>query len=193
MPPEPDGNWDTFQRYAARFYSSAPARAGYLAHARAVLTRTSTLTGVPYASDPTIMAWELANEPRPMRSVAPYREWLDEVCELIRDLAPHQLITIGTEGRTPFPQSYVGIDFDAELAHSGIDYGTVHVWPQNWEWYRPLDAEATYGHALNRSLEYLRGHVRAAEALGKPLVLEEFGMARDELSHEVPATCTCPD
>ena len=183
MPPEPDGDWDRFQRYATLFYEEPAAISAFHAHIDYVLSRTNALTGVPYANDPTIMAWELANEPRPLKAVTAYRAWLVATAARIRSLAPRQLIVIGSEGRTPFPQAYVGIDFEAELAYENIDYGTMHVWPQNWEWFRPDEADATYERALNRSLSYIRNHVAVAEALGKPLVLEEFGISRDGNLH----------
>lgn len=185
MPPEPGGDWDKLQRYCSRFYGDPRAQELFQAHVLAVLTRVNRVSGLPYASDPTIMAWQLANEPRPMRQVAAYRAWLDATTALVREHAPRQLITIGSEGRTPFPQSYTGIDFEAEHSHARIDYATVHLWPQNWDWFSPLDAPKTYERALNRSLSYVRDHVRAAasSAVGKPLVLEEFGLARDGLEH----------
>ena len=34
------------------------------------MNRTNTITGIPYRDDPTIMAWQLANEPRPGRGKA---------------------------------------------------------------------------------------------------------------------------
>ena len=183
MPPEPDGDWDRFQTYASRFYRDPAARAAFLAHTQVVLTRTNSLTGVRYADDPAIMAWQLANEPRPMKAVEAFRGWLDESSELIKRLAPRQLLTIGSEGRTPFARSYVGINFQQDHAHPRVDYCTAHVWPQNWGWYQPEAAEATYAHALNRSLAYVRDHAEMASAVGKPLVIEEFGLARDANRH----------
>ena len=100
MPPEPGGDWDRFQRYAAKFYADADAQAAFLSHTRMMLTRTNALTGVRYADEPAIMGWQLANEPRPMRQVGAFRRWLDSSTGLIRSLAPLQLISIGSEGRT---------------------------------------------------------------------------------------------
>jgi mannan endo-1,4-beta-mannosidase len=193
MPPEPGGDWDRLQQYTSRFYADVTARSHYLAHARFLLTRVNAYTGVRYADEPAIMAWQLANEPRPMRQVSAYRGWLDAATELLKQLAPRQLVSIGTEGRTPFARSYVGIDFRAEHAHPRVDYATVHVWPQNWDWYSPAAPEATYARALNRSLEYLREHVTVAAALNKPLVLEEFGLARDAADHDANATTAWRD
>ena len=53
------GTW-----YHDDFYDDAIVRGWYQAFVKALVTRTNTLTGIPYASDPTIFAWQLANEPR---------------------------------------------------------------------------------------------------------------------------------
>jgi mannan endo-1,4-beta-mannosidase len=60
-----------------------------------------------------------------------------------------------------------------------IDYMTAHLWILNWQWYDPLRPEETYPDAEARAIAYLDEHVAFAEALGKPLVLEEFGIPRD--------------
>lgn len=44
---------------AMKFYESAPANALYRDYVKALLTRTNSITGTPYADDPTIMAWQL--------------------------------------------------------------------------------------------------------------------------------------
>lgn len=77
--------------------------------------------------DPTVMSYQLANEPRAMRAVEAYRRWVVQTAGLIRRLSPNHLVTIGSEGRTPFPFSYVGIDPAADHAPADIDYMTIHV------------------------------------------------------------------
>ena len=57
MPGSADINPDAFYRHPA-------ARAAYKAWVEALLTRRNTRTGRLYAEEPSVMAWELANEPR---------------------------------------------------------------------------------------------------------------------------------
>uniref|UniRef100_A0A7N0UFF7 mannan endo-1,4-beta-mannosidase n=1 Tax=Kalanchoe fedtschenkoi TaxID=63787 RepID=A0A7N0UFF7_KALFE len=46
------------------FFRNQVVKEFYKAHIRTVLNRYNTITGVVYKNDPTIMAWELINEPR---------------------------------------------------------------------------------------------------------------------------------
>ncbi|KAI3464262.1 hypothetical protein Pfo_020925 [Paulownia fortunei] len=46
------------------FYTNAVVKGFYKNHVQRVLTRINTITGVAYKDDPTVMAWELINEPR---------------------------------------------------------------------------------------------------------------------------------
>lgn len=59
-----------------------------------------------------------------------------------------------------------------------IDYLTFHCWAQNWNWYDPHkpDMEKTQ----KKVIEYLDANVKIARELGKPIVLEEFGLSRDK-------------
>lgn len=47
------------------------------------------------------MAWQLANEPRPMRTTAivAYVDWTHRVAALIKSIDQNHLVTSGVEGR----------------------------------------------------------------------------------------------
>ena len=47
-----------------QFYTDPVIRGWYKDWISHVLNRTNTLTGVKYKDDPTVMLWELGNEPR---------------------------------------------------------------------------------------------------------------------------------
>ncbi|MEZ0469160.1 hypothetical protein [Luteimonas salinilitoris] len=49
-----------------------------------------------------------------------------------------------------------------------------------WNWFDPRDAEATWPSALETSLAYIDRHIDIAGKLGKPVVLSEFGLNRDD-------------
>ena len=71
---------------------------------------------------------------------------------------------------------------ECPTSHAGAT--TSQVWAQNWEWYDPARSAATLPHALRLAKQYVRDHAQYAARLGKPLVLEEFGMSRDGNRHE---------
>ncbi len=163
------GDWNEFMSYVAKFYDCAECQTWYRAHIEMIITHTNPYTGLQYRDDPTVFAWELANEPRRY----PYA-WIDNTAAYIKSLDANHMVTTGSEGTPP------GEDQDFQRTHAGsnIDYATIHIWPQNWGWYDPQNP-ATYEHAEEKALEYLRRHVFDMAVVNKPLVLEEFGLARD--------------
>ena len=56
-----------------------------------------------YNDDPTIMSWQLANEPRPgvdgdSTHFDAFSKWIDDTSGFIKKLAPKQLVSTGNEG-----------------------------------------------------------------------------------------------
>jgi mannan endo-1,4-beta-mannosidase len=76
-PPQPGGSWDEYMKYSAQFYSNSKAVGMYLNLVKTIVTRTNSISGVSYSNDPTIMAWELANEPRGMGNVDDFNRWIE--------------------------------------------------------------------------------------------------------------------
>lgn len=177
-PPSPGGNWQTYQEFAAGFYSNPKAQALFEQFIHFIIGHINPYTGKTYRDDPTIMAWELANEPRGINNVPAFLKWIDQTAGFIKSLDSHHLVTTGSEGDTPSP-STAGNDFYLDHSSKYIDYTTIHIWVQNWGMYNPADAEHTYGPALKYALNYLSDHEKIARQLGKPLVMEEFGLSRD--------------
>lgn len=190
-PPVQGGDWDGYQRFAAQFYGSARAVSYYLDHVTKIVSRVNSYTQQPYRDDPTIMAWQLANEPRPLGDVDGYLAWVATSAQLIKSLDPDHLVSIGSEGDTSDPD-YSGTEYLRDHSLSEIDYGTAHVWVQNWGWYDPLDG-ASYAPAVTRAKAYIDSHVARTRTLGKPIVFEEFGIARDLGSYSPAAPVTVRD
>ncbi len=170
------GDWFAFMAYSARFYACAECQTWYRDHIETIVNRTNPYTGLKYRDDPAIFSWELANEPRRYPG-----EWIDETAAYIKTLDPNHLVTTGSEGTPPWErQSF-------RETHNGpdIDYATIHIWPQNWGWYDPGNP-SSYLAAEAKARDYFGDHAADAAALGKPLVLEEFGLARDwEPLHDI--------
>lgn len=185
VPVDPDvtGDWGRFMQDSAAFYRSERAQEWYRQLIHALITRTNSVTGTAYVEDPTIMSWQLANEPRPGsdRDGRPFyphfKAWVEETARYIKSLDGNHLVSTGSEGS-------MGTLRDLNLykevhAIAEIDYLTFHMWPKNWNWFDSARAEETYAQAVANAKAYVLQHIEIAEELGKPQVLEEFGIERD--------------
>ena len=77
----------------------------------------------------------------------------------------------------------VGCEADVELcerihADPNIDYLTIHIWPINWGWASRTNPDEDIDRACDKSSQYIALHTEMATRLDKPLVIEEFGYAR---------------
>ncbi len=163
------GDWNAFMNYSAGFYSCAQCQTWYRDYIEMITNHLNPYNRLKYRDDPTIFSWELANEPRRYPD-----SWIDDTAAYIKSLDPNHLVTTGSEGTPP------GETIDFKKTHDGpdIDYATIHIWPQNWGWYDPTNP-STYETAEGKARDYFEQRAADAAALDKPLVLEEFGLARD--------------
>ena len=83
-----------------RFYTEKSIKDCYKSYAEHVITRRNRYTGLRYNEDPTIMTFELANEPRARsdKSGAKLLGWVSEMSRFVKRLAPRQLVAVGDEG-----------------------------------------------------------------------------------------------
>ncbi len=173
---DPAHPWPEFPDMTAQFYANSEAVALFHDYVRATVKR--------HAGDPTIMAWQLANEPRPGGSpksaepnLAAYNGWIQGTAKLIKSLSPKHLVSTGSEG---LKGSIERADV-YKTAHTfpEIDYLTAHIWPLNWGWVDAKDIAGTNEASFAKVREYIAQHVALATEMGKPLVIEEFGYPRD--------------
>ena len=190
-PPHPKGDWTLYQEFASQFYSNEQAMKLFDDHIRFVVNRKNSITGKLYKNDPVIMSWELGNEPRGIKNKDAYLKWIDKTAGLFKQLDSNHLVTTGSEGNTSSPSS--GTDMVADHKSKNIDYSTIHIWVQNWGYYNPAKADSTYDIALNYALNYMKEHIAMAEQLKKPVVLEEFGISRDNNDHAAGTAVTVRD
>ncbi|KAF8079251.1 CEL4a mannanase [Lyophyllum atratum] len=141
-----------------------------------------------YVNEPTILAWELANEPRCKGSTgtwsgtctpATITAWAKSISAYIKSIDSNHLVGLGDEGffNQPSAPTYPyqggeGIDFDANLAISTLDFGTFHVryiipWgqtsdPQGW------------------GTQWITDHATSQNRVGKPVIIEEFGVTANQ-------------
>ncbi|AUY47625.1 hypothetical protein C2142_00020 [Streptomyces sp. CB01881] len=83
----------------------------------------------------------------------------------------------GQAGRADYSCSdYEGVAWKKLLALPAVDYGTVHVYPQN----RGETSAAKPGtNATDWGARWITDHLADGRALGKPVVIEEFGLRID--------------
>lgn len=191
-PPQPGGSWSVFEKYTAGFYSNQNAMDKADSFIRMIVTRRNEYTGVRNCDDPTIMSWELANEPRGNQNSGAFNRWIERTSALIKSLDSNHLVTTGCEGLTPSP-SEAGLDLVRNHRFGSIDYATAHIWAQNWGWYDPRNPLETYDPAVKQMTAYMSEHIKLAGKLGKPIVFEEFGLARDEGSFDHLSTTSYRD
>ncbi|MBQ9558721.1 MAG: cellulase family glycosylhydrolase [Bacteroidaceae bacterium] len=193
--PAPASVWNAYTAHHSKFVRSDSARHMALRHTQFIVSRINSVTGRPYRDDPTLMAWEICNEPRPFardsETKAAFLSWIGEQARAIKQIDPNHLVTTGSEGK-------YGCEVDMELfrrvhALPEIDYLCIHIWPFTWNWigrFASPSAEAKKANppsvvvdrvddACRETKAYLDEHLSVARALNKPLVLEEFGYPRD--------------
>lgn len=178
--PKTEGwTWDNYRDYISKFYTCQACTLQVNDVIAKVVTRTNSITGKLYRNDPAIFAWELANEPRPMRPAAngAYQTWVKETSELVKKLDPNHLVTLGIEGDVAFDFDMAPFKAAHELA--SVDYLTLHIWPKNWKWFPDTSIAAHMPQVIQKTEAMLLRHLDVAKSLKKPLVLEEFGLPRD--------------
>ena len=72
-----------------------------------LLRRQNSLNGRVYGDDPTVLAFELCNEPRAAAAPAKrastraaYMQWVRGAAALVKRLAPRTLLVVGSEGQS---------------------------------------------------------------------------------------------
>ncbi|MBO3737588.1 cellulase family glycosylhydrolase [Actinoplanes flavus] len=169
-------------QYHDDFYTDPVIKGWYRDYIDHVLNRVNTITGVKYRDDPTIMTWELGNEPRCKGSgVYPQSTgcttqtitaWADEMSRHIKSIDTKHLASVGDEGffcDGPDAPDWIdncgeGIDTIALTRLPAIDVMSYHLYPDGWG-----NRTAQWGS------DYITRHNRAARELGKASMLGEFG------------------
>jgi len=176
-------DWSQFMNFSARFYTNKEANQSYRDFIKSLINRKNTITNKFYKHDPAIMSWQLANEPRPgdreegKRNYAIFSKWINETAGYIKSLDKNHLVSTGNEGTAGCIGS--AKVFKEIHSYDNVDYMTFHLWILNWQWFDPLKAEETYPEAKKKAVAYVKEHIGYANEVGKPIVIEEFGIPRD--------------
>ncbi|EMS54429.1 Mannan endo-1,4-beta-mannosidase 1 [Triticum urartu] len=82
------------------FFTNSLVKGFYKNHVKTVLTRVNTVTGVAYKNDPTILAWELMNEPRCQSDLSgrTIQSWIREMAAHVKSIDGNHMLEAGLEG-----------------------------------------------------------------------------------------------
>uniref|UniRef100_A0A7N0UGL3 mannan endo-1,4-beta-mannosidase n=1 Tax=Kalanchoe fedtschenkoi TaxID=63787 RepID=A0A7N0UGL3_KALFE len=174
------------------FFRNDVCKELYKNNAKTILTRVNTITEVAYKDDPTIMAWELMNEPRCPTDLSgkTITDWVTDMASYLKSIDSNHLLDVGLEGfygpSTPErldadrPFFQVGTDYIANNKVQGIDFATVHTYPD--EWY----SDSTDEVQLKFLQEWMTNHTQDAQNILKmPVLYAEFGVSSKKAGFSV--------
>lgn len=190
--PAVDG-WPAYMEYVKQFPQSDSAKALFANHVNYIVSRTNRYNQIKYVDDPTIMSWQIGNEPRAFsdENKEPFARWMADVAAQIKSLDPNHMVSSGSEGSW-------GCEMDMSLfekihADPNINYLNIHIWPYNWSWVKADSLMELLPRAKENTKKYIDDHMVIARKYSKPIVLEEFGFPRDGFSFSKEAPTTARD
>lgn len=183
------------------FYQDRATRDMYKAHISRIVNRVNTITGKRYRDDPTIMAWNVMNEPRcpgcDAKQQQVHHSWVLEMVRHLKAIDPNHLISLGTEGFFQKREENAyhlfnpgaggqceGEDWLVLSNIKEIDFSTLHVYERHMESFPQFSGNPKWSKwekcnfqcYLNWFVEYIDLHERLSlNTTRKPMVLEEFG------------------
>jgi mannan endo-1,4-beta-mannosidase len=182
-------------QYHDDFYTDPTIRGWYKEWIAHLLNRVNSITGVKYKNDPTIMMWELANEPRciggggasgyprsPGCTTQTLISWADEMSKFIKSIDSNHLVSVGDEGFLCLPNGAdwtdncsEGVDSYAFAALRHVDAMSVHLYPDADSW----------GKTPAWGTDWILKHSRKAKQLRKAMYLGEFGTKSKDVRNPV--------
>ena len=190
--PAVDG-WPAYMEYVKQFPQSDSAKALFANHVNYIVSRTNRYNQIKYVDDPTLMSWQIGNEPRAFsdENKEPFARWMADVAAQIKSLDPNHMVSSGSEGSW-------GCEMDMNLfekihADPNINYLNIHIWPYNWSWVKADSLKELLPRAKENTKKYIDDHMVIARKYSKPIVLEEFGFPRDGFSFSKEAPTTARD
>ena len=147
-----DSKWGADQkRYESgrnsHFFSDERCQQMYMDHVKFIVSRKNSINGKAYKSDPTILAWNLINEPRCEVWVTPdcpqkLNAWYSKMASYVKSVDPNHLVSAGSEGFFgDSDPSWLGKNPGSWATQTGqdflsntkdMDFAVAHAWPDNW-------------------------------------------------------------
>lgn len=168
------------------FYTNETLKGWYKDYVNGLLNHTNQYTGRKLKDEPSVFAWELANEPR-CNTDAQCRDnilynWAKEMSEYVKSIDPNHMVALGDEGFYNKPYGYYneyttsnyafygaeGVDFEKLMTIDTLDFGTPHLYLDQWGMKHTGTGQD--------DLLWFKIHGETCAELGKPVILEEFGL-----------------
>ncbi|PNW80974.1 hypothetical protein CHLRE_07g337750v5 [Chlamydomonas reinhardtii] len=189
------------------FYASSQVWAHYVSFVTSVINHWNPITGMYYKDDPTILAWELANEPHTtdlfeLSPKAPTQfgdqgvtigrgqlvgrlvnQWLCRAATLLKSLDPNHMVTTGEEGyRTNGPYLSTAPEHNwLNNGMKGVDFDQNIKCPD-------VDYMTLHVYPDNWNVpfwqyqfvidNFITDRTKLAHAYNKPVVMEEYGCCK---------------
>lgn len=161
-----------------QFFTNASAVQGFKDYVKYFITRVNHYDGVEYRNDPTILAWELMNEPRYQGfgddlASETLRAWVDEMGAFIKDLDSNHLLSSGLEAHG----SKYGFGGD-----EGNDFIKIHQSPyMDFASAHPYIRESWSNFSLEETMTLIcQWADESHKILNKPLYIGEFNVEIQE-------------
>lgn len=127
-----------------------------------IVARKNTYTGVEYRNDPTILAWEIMNEPRSgisnKNNSEVLRTWTNDMDTYLRSIDSNHLVSLGTETA-------------ALCSVTAIDLCSVHLYVE--------DQGVPKYPSITAVTHYLSSQAKEARLIKKPIYIGEIGIRKD--------------
>ncbi len=161
------------------FYRDTTIIAWFRDYLVMITSRVNGYTGIAYRDEPSILGWELANEPRSSDPTGQlvYR-WVGEMSGFMKSIDAHHLVGSGEEGFEVTADGYdasfyggqpwlfdgsAGVSFSLNSSVTTLDIASAHFYVDIW------NLSPSTGNS------WIRDHSARAALLGKPFLLGEYG------------------
>ena len=176
------------------FYTNETLKGWYKDYVSGLLNHTNPYTNRKLKDEPSVFAWELANEPR-CNTDAQCKDdilynWAKEMSEYVKSIDPNHMVSLGDEGFYNKPYGYYneyttsnyafygaeGVDFEKLMTIETLDFGTPHLYLDQWGMKHTGTGQD--------DLLWFKIHGETCAALDKPVILEEFGLTDRSIRDE---------
>ncbi|XP_004228885.2 mannan endo-1,4-beta-mannosidase 4-like [Solanum lycopersicum] len=170
------------------FFTNPMVKKFYKNYIKDMLTRVNKITKVAYKDDPTILSWELINEPRCPSDLSSktIQNWIREMAGHLKSIDTNHLLEIGLEGfygndKKQYNPNYInyGTDFISNNQIREIDFTTIHIYPDQWLPGSTPEAQD------NWASQWIQAHIDDSKLLKKPILIGEFGKSSNTTGYNI--------